>query len=138
MSGTSPAHTLAYAEVLPDERGSTCAAFLHRAVAWFRDHGVTIRRVLTDNAKTYRVSTDWIAVCGALQIKRRFIRPGCPWTNGKAERFNRTLQNRWAYRWPWTSNDQRTAALDTFLDHYNTVRGHESLGGRPPISRLAA
>lgn len=129
---------LAYAEALPDERAATCAEFLHRAVAWFRDHGVTIRRVLTDNAKAYRIGADWIAVCTALQIKRRFTKPGCPWTNGKAERFNRTLQNRWAYRWPWTSNDERTAALDTFLDHYNTVRGHDALGGHPPISRLAA
>ena len=132
-------HTrLAYAEALPDERAATCAAFLHRAAAWFRAKGITIRRVLTDNAKAYRIGTDWIAVCVALQIKRRFIRPGCPWTNGKAERFNRTLQNRWAYRYPWTSNDQRTAALDTFLHHYNTVRGHDALGGHPPISRLAA
>lgn len=129
---------LAYAEVLADERGITCAAFLHRACAWFRAHGVVIRRVLTDNAKAYRVAREWIDVCGALQIKRRFIRPGCPWTNGKAERFNRTLQNRWAYRYAWTSNDERTTALDTFLDYYNTVRGHDALGGHPPISRLAA
>jgi transposase InsO family protein len=129
---------LAYAEVLPDERASTCAGFLHRACLWFRRHGVTVRRVLTDNAKSYRAGADWIAVCTALQIKRRFIKPGCPWTNGKAERFNRTLQNRWAYRYAWTHNDQRTAALDTFLEHYNTVRGHDSLNGNTPISRLAA
>jgi len=130
---------LAYVEVLPDERGLTCAQFLHRAALWFREqHGVTIRRVLTDNAKSYRISSDWIAVCSALQIKRRFIKPGCPWTNGKAERFNRTLQNRWAYRQPWTSNDARTAALPEFLTYYNTVRGHDSLAGATPLSRLAA
>jgi transposase InsO family protein len=128
---------LAYAEVLPDERVTTCAGFLHRACQWLRQqHGVTVRRVLTDNAKAYRVGGDWAAVCGALQIKRRFIKPGCPWTNGKAERFNRTLQNRWAYRQPWTTNDQRTAALDDFLTFYNTARGHDSLGGNTPISRL--
>lgn len=133
-------HTrLAYAEVLPDERAGTCAAFLHRACQWFHhQHGVTVRRVLTDNAKSYRIGADWAAVCAALQIKRRFTKPGCPWTNGKAERFNRTLQNRWAYRTPWTSNDQRTAALADFLIFYNTVRGHDSLGGNTPISRLAA
>ena len=129
---------LAYAEVLPNERAGTCAAFLHRAWLWFRARGITIRRVLTDNAKSYRTARDWIAVCQALQIKRRFIKPGCPWTNGKAERFNRTLQNRWAYRTAWTSNDHRTAALADFLIFYNTVRGHDSLGGATPISRLAA
>lgn len=129
---------LAYAEVLPDERATTCAGFLHRAVAWFRQHGVVVRRVLTDNAKSYRTSHDWAAVCTALQIKRRFIKPGRPWTNGKAERFNRTLQDRWAYRQVWTSNDDRTDALADFLIFYNTVRGHDSLGGQPPISRIAA
>jgi transposase len=75
---------LAYAEVLPDEKGTTCAAFLHRAAHWFHHtHGVTIERILTDNAKTYRLSRDWAAVCGALQIKRRFTKVRCPWTNGK-------------------------------------------------------
>ena len=83
---------LAYAEVLTDERASTCAAFLHRAVLWFREHGVIVRRVLTDNAKTYTISHAWREVCVALQIKRRYIKSGCPWTNGKAERFNRTLR----------------------------------------------
>jgi transposase InsO family protein len=129
---------LAYAEVLTDEKAGTCAAFLHRAAAWFRSHGVVVRRVLTDNAKAYRTSHDWAEVCTALQIKRRFIKPGCPWTNGKAERFNRTLQDRWAYRQVWTSNDDRTDALADFLIFYNTVRGHTSLGGKPPISRIAA
>ncbi len=128
-----------YAEIHPDERAATCAAFLYRAARWFHDqHGVTIRRVLTDNAKVYRRSHDWAAVCQALQIKRRFIKPGCPWTNGKAERFNRTLLTDWAYAQPWTCNAQRTAAFDDFLDRYNTRRGHSSLGRRPPISRLAA
>ncbi|MDQ1628270.1 MAG: hypothetical protein QOI54_2014 [Actinomycetota bacterium] len=133
-------HTrIAYAEVLPDERAGTCAGFLHRACQWFHhQHGVTVRRVLTDNAKSYRVGADWAAVCTALQIKRRFTKPGCPWTNGKAERFNRTLQNRWAYRTPWLGNHDRTAALADFLIFYNTVRGHDSLGGNTPISRLAA
>ena len=130
---------VAYAEVLPDERAGTCAEFLHRACTWFHDtHHVTVRRVLTDNAMSYRTGADWAAVCTALQIARRFTRPGCPWTNGKAERFNRTLQNRWAYRTPWASNTDRTDALDDFLNFYNTVRGHDSLAGLTPHSRLAS
>ncbi len=130
---------VAYVEVLSDEKGATCAGFLCRAAKWFRDeHGVTIRRVLTDNAKNYTVSRDWIAVCSALQIKRRYIKPHCPWTNGKAERFNRTLQTEWAYSRSWTYNSQRTLALDSFVRRYNTQRGHSALAGRPPISRLAA
>jgi len=130
---------VAYVEVLPDEKGTTCAGFLYRAARWFHDeHGVTIRRVLTDNAKNYVLSRDWIAVCSALQIKRRYIKPHCPWTNGKAERFNRTLQTEWAYSRSWTYNHQRTRALDSFVHRYNTRRGHSALGGRPPVSRLAA
>jgi transposase InsO family protein len=129
---------VAYSEVLPDEKGTTCAEFLHRAAKWFHDeHGVTVRRVLTDNAKNYSLSRDWIAVCSALQIKRRYIKPHCPWTNGKAERFNRTLLTEWAYSRSWTYNHQRTRALDRFMRRYNTRRGHSALGGRPPISRLA-
>jgi transposase InsO family protein len=132
-------HTrLAYAEVLPDERTATCAGFLTRAATWFTGHGVTVERVLTDNAKSYRIGNAWIAACTQLGIGRRFIKPGRPWTNGKAERFNRTLQAEWAYATGWTSNDQRTAALDTWLEHYNTARSHSALKGQPPISRLAA
>lgn len=132
-------HTrLAYAEVLPDERASTCAGFLTRATTWFATRGVIVRRVLTDNALSYRRGDAWIAACTQLGIGRRFIQPGRPWTNGKAERFNRTLQTEWAYATAWTSNDQRTAALDSWLEHYNTARSHSALGGHPPVSRLAA
>ncbi|MDX6228130.1 MAG: hypothetical protein QOI76_1520 [Frankiales bacterium] len=130
---------VAYCEIHNDEKVATCAAFLHRAAQWFHDtHGITVRRVLTDNAKSYRVGQDWAAVCTALEIHRRFIKPGCPWTNGKAERFNRTLLTEWAYSRPWFSNQQRTDAFDAFLDRYNTRRAHTAAGGRPPISRLAA
>jgi transposase InsO family protein len=130
---------VAYAEILPDEQAGTCAEFLYRAARWFHDqHHVTIRRVLTDNALSYRKGTDWAWVCCALQIKRRFIKPGCPWTNGKAERFNRTILTDWAYAQPWLSTAHRTSAFDDFLDRYNTRRGHTAAGGRPPISRLAA
>ena len=129
---------LAYVEALPDERDLTCAQFLHRAVAWFRDQGVTVLRVLTDNAKVYRFGQNWRAVCVALGLRRRFTKPGCPWTNGKAERFNRTLLSEFAYAQPWTSNDQRRAALPGWVAHYNTRRAHSALGGRPPVTRLAA
>ena len=132
-------HTrMAYSEVLPDEKDPTCAEFLHRALVWFANHGIQVRRVLTDNAFVYRKGTDWGWVCSAWQLKRRFTKPGCPWTNGKAERFNRTLLTEWAYARPWTSNNLRRRGLDPFLHHYNTRRGHSALGGRPPISRLAA
>ena len=132
-------HTrLAYAEVLADERVGTCADFLTRAAAWFACHGVIVARVLTDNAKSYRIGRAWITACAQLGIGRRFTKPGHPWTNGKAERFNRTLQTEWAYATAWMTNDERTAALDTWLTHYNTARSHSALGGRPPISRLAA
>jgi transposase InsO family protein len=130
---------VAYAEILPDEKARTCAEFLHRAAQWFHHtHGVTIRRVLTDNAWAYRKGVDWAAVCSALHIKRRFIKPGCPWTNGKAERFNRTLLTEWAYAQPWLSTTERAAGFDAFLHRYNTRRRHTALGRRPPISRLAA
>ena len=112
--------------------------FLHRAAQWFHDtHGVTIRRVLTDKAKNYKISRDWIAICSALQIRRMYIKPHCR-ANGKAERFNRTLQTEWAYSRSWTYNHQRTRALDSFINRYNTQRGHSALAGRPPVSRLAA
>jgi transposase InsO family protein len=132
-------HTrLAYIEALPDERDLTCAGFLHRAVEWFRGRGVIVARVLTDNAKVYRIGGCWRAVCIAWGIRRRFTKPGCPWTNGKAERLNRTLLTEFAYARPWLSNTDRLAALDSWVHHYNTRRAHSALGGRPPITRLAA
>jgi len=127
---------LAYAEVLPDEQGTTCAGFLERAIGFFGGHGIArIERLLTDNAWAYRWSLR--QVCAAHGIDQRFIRPRCPWQNGKVERFNRTLQVEWAYRRAYASNAQRTAALDLWLEDYNTRRRHSAIGGRPPISRLA-
>ncbi len=126
---------LAYSEVLPDEKGVTCAAFLERAIAYFGVHGIErIERLLTDNAWAYRHSLR--SVCEAHGIVQRFIRPHCPWQNGKVERFNRTLQTEWAYRQAFTTNDARTAALDPWLEYYNTRRRHSALGGLPPHSRL--
>ena len=107
-------------------------------MAWFADHGVTVERVLTDNAMSYRRGNAWIAACDRLCIGRRFIQPGRHWTNGKAERFNRTILTDWAYARPWFSTADRNAAFDAFLDRYNTRRGHTAAGGRPPITRLAA
>ncbi|MFI9561766.1 IS481 family transposase [Nonomuraea endophytica] len=128
---------LAYAEILPDEKGETCAAFLTRAAAYFAAHGITrIQRVLTDNAKNYRISRAFAQACATLGARQKFTRPRHPWTNGKAERLNRTLTTEWAYRQPYTSNHERTQALDPWLQHYNTQRPHSALGGRPPITRL--
>jgi transposase InsO family protein len=126
---------MAYAEVLPDEKGATAAGFLLRAAEYFAGHGITIREVLTDNAFAYRRSSAFRDAAGVLGAKQRFIKPHCPWQNGKVERFNRTLQVEWAYRQPFASNTDRAAALDPWLEHYNTQRAHTALGGHPPISR---
>lgn len=126
---------LAYSEVLPDEKGVTCAAFLERAIDYFAAHGIPrIERLITDNAWVYRYSLR--TVCAEHDITQKFIKPHCPWQNGKVERLNRTLATEWAYRQVFTSNDERTAALAPWLEHYNTQRRHSALGGRPPISRL--
>jgi transposase InsO family protein len=126
----------AYSEILPDEKGATCAVFLHRAAANFAAHGIDhIERVMTDNAWAYRYSLG--AAVDQLGAKQIFIRPHCPWQNGKAERLNRTLQSEWAYRRPFNSNAERSTALAPWLDHYNNQRRHSALGGQPPISRLS-
>lgn len=131
-------HTrLAYSEVLQDEKGPTCAAFLARAAAWFASVGVpTIRQVMTDNAFAYRYSADLATVMADLDAQPIFIRPHCPWQNGKVERFNRTLQTEWAYRQTYTTNADRTAALARWLTIYNTERHHHGIGGTTPISRV--
>lgn len=126
---------LAFARVLPDETGPTCAAFLLDAAVFFASHGVTIRAVMTDNAMNYRLSRDFQAALSTLGAKHILTRPHSPWQNGKAERFNRTLQEGWAYRHPFTSNQQRIDALEPWLKHYNYTRGHTACGGQPPISR---
>jgi transposase InsO family protein len=127
---------LAYSEVLSDEKGATCAGFLARAAAYFAAHGITrIERVMTDNAWAYKWSLrDVVAQLGARQV---FIKPHCPWQNGKVERLNRTLQTEWAYRQVFTSNTERTNALAPWIEYYNTRRRHSALGGLPPISRLS-
>jgi transposase InsO family protein len=132
-------HTrLAYAEIHPDERGTTCAGFLRRAAAFFSDAGIIrIERVMTDNALNYRRSADFGAALADLGARHILIRPHCPWTNGKVERLNRTLLREWAYSRVFDSNAERAACLPSWLEHYNTRRRHSSLGGLPPISRLS-
>ena len=128
---------LAYAEALPDEKGPTCAAFLERAAAYFAEHGITrIERLMTDNAWAYKWSLR--GVCAEHGIRQKFIKPHCPWQNGKAERFNRTLATEWAYRRPYTNTHERTAALTPWLEHYNHHRAHTALGGQPPITRTTS
>lgn len=127
---------LAYSEVLPDEQGPTCAAFLARAAKYFAANGIThIERLMTDNAWAYKWSLR--GVCAELGIRQKFIKPHCPWQNGKVERLNRTLATEWAYRQPFTSSADRKAALAPWLEHYNNERRHSALGGKPPISRLS-
>ncbi len=126
---------LAYSEILPDEKGATCTQFLRRAAAYFSSHGIpTIERLMTDNAWAYRKSL--AKICAELGARQVFIKPHCPWQNGKVERLNRTLQTEWAYKRVFTSNAQRAAALAPWLEYYNTQRRHSALDGLPPISRL--
>lgn len=127
---------VAYSEILDDEKGATCAGFLLRAAAFFTSHGVTPERVLTDNAKNYLTSTVFKDTAATLGIKQVFIRPHCPWQNGKVERFNRTLQTEWAYRQVFDTNHARSDALAPWLEHYNHRRTHSAIG-EPPINRLS-
>lgn len=126
---------LAYAEVLPDERGATATAFLRRAVAWFSSFGITVERVLSDNGACYRSRLHALALA-ELGIRHLFTRPYRPRTNGKAERFIQTLTNRWAYGAIYGSSTERTAALSGWLTHYNFTRPHGSLSHKPPGTRL--
>jgi transposase InsO family protein len=123
---------LAYAEIHPDEKGATAAGFLLRAADYFAVHGIArIEAVITDNAFAYRHSHDFINAVAALGAKQLFIKPHCPWQNGKVERFNRTLATEWAYREPFTSNGARADALAPFIEHYNTERIHTAHGITP-------
>jgi len=122
--------------VLEDERKETVTAFLRRAVAWFAAHGVIIERLMTDNGSAYRSKLHRRA-CQALGIRHLFTRPYRPRTNGKAERFIRTLLDGWAYKRPYATSAERRAALPAFLARYNTQRPHRSLNGQTPAQRLA-
>ena len=126
---------LAYAEVLSDEKASTAIGFLGRAVAFYARHGVSVKRVMTDNGSPYRSAVHALA-CRALDIRHLRTRPRRPQTNGKAERFIRTMLAGWAYGAIYRDSPQRTAALDGWLWTYNHRRRHSAIGRQPPISRL--
>jgi transposase InsO family protein len=126
---------LAYAEVLPDERGETAVGFLRRGLAWFARLGVRVERVMTDNGSPY-VSSAHALACRELGLRHLRTRPYRPRTNGKAERFIQTLQNEWAYGRLYGSSNERAAALPLFLNHYNFRRRHGSLGHQAPATRL--
>jgi transposase InsO family protein len=125
---------LAYSEILADERRETVVAFWARARAWFADRGITVERVLTDNGCAYRSKLFAAALGDNVTHKR--TRPYRPQTNGKVERFNRTLLEEWAYARPYASEAERAAAYPGFLHRYNHHRGHTALGGLPPAARV--
>ncbi len=126
---------IAYVEVLPDERGYTCAMFLVRAARWFVSRGITIKRVITDNGVGYRPN---LFAMTLRQIGARYVRtrPYTPQTNGKAECFIKTLQEEWAYGVPYKTSEQRNAALPRCLNIYNCQRPHGGIYFKTPISRL--
>jgi transposase InsO family protein len=141
-TGTAFLHTViddhsrvAYVEVCADEKATTAVTVLQHAVAWFADHGVTVERVLSDNGSAYR-SFAWRDACTELGITHKRTRPYRPQTNGKIERFHRTLADGWAYARFYNSEAQRRAALPNWLHYYNHHRAHSAIGGRPPVTRL--
>ena len=109
---------------------------MRRAAAWYAERGITIERVLTDNAKAYH-SHLWHQTCAELGIARRYTRPYSPWTNGKAEALVKMLLREWTYRFVYPTSGHHARALNGFLRRYNRRRPHGSLGGRPPISRVS-
>lgn len=125
---------LAYSEFAGVENTVNCVAFLDRAIAWFAEHGINVERILTDNGNGYR-SNSWRDRCAELGIKHTRTKPYRPATNGKVERFNRTLVDEWAYARLWKSEAARARALDRFLHRYNHHRHHTAIGG-PPASRV--
>jgi transposase InsO family protein len=126
---------LAYAEVLADQKADTAVAFLRRAVAFFERHGMTVEAVMTDNGSAY-ISKAHVIACRQLGLRHLRTRPFRPQTNGKAERFIRTMLEGWAYGPIYASSAERTRALDGWLWHYNHRRKHQAIGRQPPISRL--
>jgi transposase InsO family protein len=140
--GTAYVHTaiddhsrVAYAEVHDDEQAATAAAVLRRATAWFADRGVTVVRVLSDNGSAYR-SHLWHDTCAELGLTPKRTRPYRPQTNGKIERFHRTLADRWAFSRHYLSESQRRDALPAWLHEYNHHRPHTAIGRQAPITRL--
>lgn len=140
--GTAFVHTViddysrvAYAEICGDEKAATAIGVLERAVAWFADRDVTVERVLSDNGSAYK-SHAWRDACAELGIVHKRTRPYRPQTNGKIERFHRTLGDGWAYARLYNSTDARNERLPQWLHFYNHHRAHSALGGQPPVTRL--
>lgn len=140
--GTAFVHTViddhsrtAYAEICADEKAATAIGVLGRAVAWFAERGVTVERVLSDNGSAYK-SYAWRDACAELAITHKRTRPYRPQTNGKIERFHRTLADGWAYARLYESTRQRNDALPSWMHFYNHHRAHSAIGGQPPITRL--
>lgn len=128
---------VAYAEIHDDETAATAISVLQRAVSWFADRGVTVERVLSDNGPAYR-SHAWRSTCDQLGVRPKRTRPYRPQTNGKIERFHRTMADGWAFSKHYTSESARRAALPAWLHHYNHHRPHTAIGKVPPITRLSS
>jgi len=144
LIGTAFVHTViddhsrvAYAEIHDDEKAATAIGVLQRAVSWFADHGVTVERVLSDNGSAYR-SHAWRHACNDLGIRPKFTRPRRPQTNGKIERFHRTLADGWAHSRHYRSESARRAALPAWLHFYNQHRPHTAIGKAAPITRISS
>ncbi|MEN5074227.1 IS481 family transposase [Isoptericola cucumis] len=142
LVGTAFVHTaiddhsrVAYAEIHADEKAATAVGVLQRAQTWFADRGIAVERVLSDNGSAYR-SHAWADACTDLGIVHKRTRPYRPQTNGKIERFHRTLADGWAYARFYASEAERRAALPGWLHFYNHHRAHSAIGGQPPITRL--
>jgi transposase InsO family protein len=125
---------LAFAAVYPDETSDSSTAFLAELLAFYRSHGIGVERVLTDNGACFK--RRWAEACAGNGIAVKKTRAYRPQTNGKAERFIRTLLERWAYAHPYTHETQRLAALPSALDFYNRIRPHRALGGLTPLQRV--
>ena len=126
---------LAYSEILPDERKETAAGFMSRAIAFFNERSIDVEAVMTDNGSCYR-SAAFNQVLARAGAKHRYTRPYRPQTNGKVERFNRTLAAEWAYAHPWSSEAEREAAYARWLHTYNHHRPHTGIGGQVPADRV--
>ena len=127
---------LAFSRMLPNQTVESAIAFLRAALAFYAEHGITVRRLLTDNGSCYR-SHRFRTTCEELGLRHRFTRPYTPRTNGKAERFIQTALREWAYVRHYTNSEERDQQLTPWLHYYNFARPHGSLGYAPPISRAA-
>jgi len=127
---------LAYAEIHDDERAATAVGFLKRALAFYEQHGITGKRLMTDNAWAYTRSRAFRQLLAERGIKHFTTKPYRPRTNGKVERFQQTMAREWAYGLVYRSHEERARALPHWLEHYNQHRPHSSLGDRPPVSRV--